>query len=294
MADQQEQLINIQQDMTTVEDYKFEPIKGYPILNWTGKRPFRSTMFFPAQLKENYGDPVDDWMNKLFWGDNLQVMSHLLKEYRGKIQLIYIDPPFDSKADYKKNIELRGKSVANEHTGFEEKQYADMWYNDGYLQFMYERIILLRELLADNGTIYLHCDWHKSHLLRCILDQVFGPEYFVNEITWKKVTAAKAQSKSFSNTKDTILVYAKGKDFYFQGQYISVGDDDKNYQLIEPDTGRKYGSFDFTQSGPGPARKFGDLILEPPAGKHWIWSQEKIDEGMRNGRIIFTKMAFHV
>ena len=289
MADQQEQLINIQQDMTTVEDYKFEPIKGYPILNWTGKRPFRSTMFFPAQLKENYGDPVDDWMNKLFWGDNLQVMSHLLKEYRGKIQLIYIDPPFDSKADYKKNIELRGKSVANEHTGFEEKQYADMWYNDGYLQFMYERIILLRELLADNGTIYLHCDWHKSHLLRCILDQVFGPEYFVNEITWKKVTAAKAQSKSFSNTKDTILVYAKGKDFYFQGQYISVGDDDKNYQLIEPDTGRKYGSFDFTQSGPGPARKFGDLILEPPAGKHWIWSQEKIDEGMRNGRIIFTK-----
>lgn len=136
MADQQEQLINVQQDMTTVEDYKFEPIKGYPMLRWAGKRPFRSTQYFPAQLKENHGEPVNDWMNKIFWGDNLQVMSHLLKEYRGKVQLIYIDPPFDSKADYKKKITLKGKAVSNDHTSFEEKQYTDIWTNDEYLQFM--------------------------------------------------------------------------------------------------------------------------------------------------------------
>ena len=72
-----------------------EPIKGFPELRWTGKRPFKSTMYFPAQLKESYGTDKDGWMNKIFWGDNLQVMSHMLKEYRGEVQLIYIDPPFD-------------------------------------------------------------------------------------------------------------------------------------------------------------------------------------------------------
>ena len=87
-------------------------IKGYPELRWTGKRPYTSTQFFPAQLKETYGKAdKNGWINKIFWGDNLQVMSHLLKEFRGKIDLIYIDPPFDSKADYKKKIEIRGKKA---------------------------------------------------------------------------------------------------------------------------------------------------------------------------------------
>ena len=279
---------------TNVSDFRFAPIKdrlikGQPELWWRGKRPFTSTSYFPAQEKEQHGEEVDGWLNKIFWGDNIQVMSHLLKEYRGKVDLIYIDPPFDSKADYKKEIKLRGKKIENDHTSFEEKQYTDIWTNDEYLQFMYERLILLREILSDKGTIYLHCDWHKDHVLRCLLDEVFGAEHFVNEITWKKVTSAKAQSKAFSNTKDSILVYAKSNDFYFEGQYIFVGDEDKNYKLIEEGTGRKYGSFDFTQAGQGPARKFGDQILEPPPGKHWIWGQEKIDEGMANGRIIFTK-----
>lgn len=83
-------------------------IKGFPELRWTGKRPYRSTQYYPAQLRESYGQERDGWINKIFWGDNLQVMSHLLKEYRGKISLIYIDPPFDSKADYKKKVAIRG------------------------------------------------------------------------------------------------------------------------------------------------------------------------------------------
>lgn len=85
-----------------------KPIKGYPELHWTGKRPYKSTVYYPAQLKEVYGEAKNDWLNKIFWGDNLQVMSHLLKDYRGKIDLIYIDPPFDSKADYKKRIKTEG------------------------------------------------------------------------------------------------------------------------------------------------------------------------------------------
>lgn len=105
-----------------------KPIKGFPVLHWTGKRPYRGTVFFPAQLKESFGEPDENgWMNKIFWGDNLQVMSHLLRDYQGKVDLIYIDPPFDSKADYKKKIEVRGLGkVESDSSAFEEKQYGDI------------------------------------------------------------------------------------------------------------------------------------------------------------------------
>ena len=99
--------------LESVEKYKFDPIKGFPMLNWHGKRPFTSTQYYPAQKKEIYGEEVKGWINKIFWGDNLQVMSHLLKEYRGKVDLVYIDPPFDSKADYKRKISIKKKTVYN-------------------------------------------------------------------------------------------------------------------------------------------------------------------------------------
>lgn len=201
--------IKAEQKIDSVEDFKFAPIKGHPMLHWRGKRPFEATQFYPAQLKETFGEDTDGWFNKIFWGDNLQVMSHLLKYYRGQIDLIYIDPPFDSKADYKKTIELRGKKVENDSTVFEEKQYTDIWNNDEYLQFMYERLILLRELLSDTGSIYLHCDWHKVHLLRCIMDEVFGPQNMRNEIVWCYKTSLRASEKAFGRDHDIILFYTK-------------------------------------------------------------------------------------
>lgn len=200
-------------------------IKGYPELRWTGKRPYTSTQFFPAQLKEKFGEADESgWINKIFWGDNLQVMSHLLKEYRGRINMIYIDPPFDSKANYKKKIELKGKKpIFNDQNVFEEKQYGDIWTNDEYLQFMYERLVLLRELLHDTGTIYLHCDWHKSHLLRCIMDEVFGPDNFINEIIWCYTGGTDSKS-TFGKKHDTILFYAKTADYKFNGVFVPFAD----------------------------------------------------------------------
>lgn len=220
--------------------YKFEPIRGIPMLQWAGKRPFSSTQFFPAQEKERHGDEVNGWMNRIYWGDNLQVMSHLLKEFRGKINLIYIDPPFDSKADYKKKIELRGKKVENDHSNFEDKQYTDIWTNDEYLQFMYERLILMRELLSDNGSIYLHCDWHKSHLLRCLLDEVFGTENFRNEIIWK-YTGSRAPVDDFPRKHDNIFRYTKTKDCVFNVQFENYeqGTIDR-FNMIEEGTGKRY------------------------------------------------------
>ena len=206
--------LNNSESTESVETYEFEPIQGYPMLNWKGKLPFRSTQYYPAQLKETYGDEVEGWQNKIYWGDNLQVMSHLLKTHRGKITLIYIDPPFDSKAQYKKTIERRGKTVKNDQNVFEEKQYTDIWTNDEYLQFMYERLMLMRELLADNGSIYVHCDWHKSHYLRCILDEIFGGHNFRNDITWVRSTNPKGsqyESSRYDVFTDTLLFYAKNE-----------------------------------------------------------------------------------
>ena len=194
--------------------FEFEPrptIKGFPELRWTGKRPYRSTQYYPAQLRELYGHAQDGWMNKIFWGDNLQVMSHMMKEYRGRIDLIYIDPPFDSKADYKKKIAVRGVGkAASDSSSFEEKQYTDIWTNDEYLQFMYERLTVMRELLSKHGSIYLHCDWHKSHYLRTIMDAVFGSNNFKNEIIWY-YRRWNITSTSFATNHDTLLFYAKGE-----------------------------------------------------------------------------------
>ena len=189
--------------------FKFEPIKGYPMLNWKGKRPFNSTRYYPAQLKEQHGEAVNGWLNKIFWGDNLQVMSHLLREFRGKVDLIYIDPPFDSKADYKKKVSLRAGTVQNDQTAFEEKQYTDIWANDDYLQFMYERLLVCRELLAETGAIYLHCDWHKSHQLKLIMDEIFGIDNFRNEIIWCYKTSMRLNSSFFGRDHDNILFYSR-------------------------------------------------------------------------------------
>lgn len=210
---------NVQQKIDTIEDYRFEPIKGYPMLHWKGKRPFSSTQFYPAQLKETYGEEVNGWLNKIFWGDNLQVMSHLLKEYRGQVDLIYIDPPYDSKADYKKRIELRGSKIENDNTAFEEKQYTDIWTNDEYLQFMYERLMILRELLSNKGSIFIHCDWHKSHYLRCMCDEIFGSGNFKNEITWKRKGGSANPNSQFDVSTDTILFYSKSEVATFNQIY---------------------------------------------------------------------------
>lgn len=224
---------NKQQDLQQtlkVENYEFEPIKGYPMLNWKGKRPFTSTQYFPAQLKESYGKPdANGWMNKIFWGDNLQVMSHLLKEYRGKVDFVYIDPPFDSKTDYKKRIALKGKDITNDINSFEEKQYSDLWSNDEYLQFIFERVLLLKELLSSTGVIFVHCDWHKSHYIRLIMDEVFGLGNFVNEIIWKRKGGSAGSTNQFGVVTDTILFYKKTDSFDLQLLYTKNSDEAQKY-----------------------------------------------------------------
>lgn len=235
---------NVQEPVKSVESYEFDSpksIRGYPTLDWAGKRPFRSTQYYPAQLKETYGAEVDRWRNKIYWGDNLQVMSHLLKTYRGKINLIYIDPPFDSKADYKKRIELKGKEVENDRTAFEEKQYTDIWTNDEYLQFMYERLILMKELLADDGSLYLHCDPNMSHYLKVLMDaEIFDKDLFRNEIVWFKGYRGTPRRNRYQQEHDIILFYSKSKDYIWNDIYGEYKDTNlKRYNKVDEE-GKRY------------------------------------------------------
>ena len=195
-------------EQLTFEFDKKPVIKGFPELRWTGKRPYYSSQYYPAQCRERHGTETDGWINKIFWGDNLQVMSHLLKEFRGKIDLIYIDPPFASAADYKRKIEIKSKSVKSDSPAFEEKQYGDIWNNDEYLQFIYERLIMMRELLSEKGTIFVHCDWRMCSCIRLILDEVFGTENFLNEIIWN-YAGGRVGHNFFGRKHDNIYWYAK-------------------------------------------------------------------------------------
>jgi len=275
--------------VNNVEEFKFEPIKGYPMLNWRGKRPFTSTHYYPAQIKEVYGEEVNGWQNKIYWGDNLQVMSHLLKQFRGQVDLIYIDPPFDSQADYRKQIKLRGKPIYNDESAFEEKQYADLWNNDEYLQFIYERIILLRELLSSKGTIMVHCDWHQGHYIRCILDEVFGKENFSNDIVWQR-TGAHNDANRFGVIHDYILIYTKSNQWTFNPIFVSHTDDhlQTRFNQVEEETNRRFFAGPITAPGSGPSRIFNGKKIDPPPGRHWSYAQDKINELIEQNRIYFS------
>jgi DNA modification methylase len=223
--------------MAEKKEMKIAEVKGRPMLQWIGKQPLETVKSFPSQLVEKFNideapqvptfeSLKNNWTNLLFHGDNKEVLSTLLVNgFRGKIDLIYIDPPFDSGADYIRKVELRGqkeKIEGEEPSLIEQVQYTDIWANDNYLQFMYERFILLRELLSERGSIYVHCDWHKGHHLRFLLDEVFGSENFRNEIIWCYYGPGSPGMQQFNRKHDNIFWYVKTNDWVFNGDDIRI------------------------------------------------------------------------
>lgn len=268
-----------------------KPIKGYPELHWTGKRPYTSTQYYPAQLKESYGEPKNGWMNKIFWGDNLQVMSHMLKNYRGQVDLIYIDPPFDSKADYKKKIKMKSTTIQNNMNSFEEKQYTDIWTNDSYLQFLYERFILMKELLSDTGSIFVECDPTRGHYIKILLDEVFGQNNFVNQIIWKRTFSHSDSgqgAKHLGRLHDMILYYKKTDNMKINTVYTPYSEKYINdfYKYTDQD-GRKYRLVSLL--GPGGAAKGNPYYEFLGVSRYWVHSKEKMKKLYDEGIIIQTK-----
>lgn len=223
--------------MPEKDQVKITPAKGRPMLTWVGKRPLSQITAFPAQHVETF-DPIGDaalrsgelWTDwpehyprggLLFHGDNKEVLAHLLANgFRGKVKLVYIDPPFDSGADYVRRVRLRGVAGnalldGEGYTLGEQIQYEDIWANDNYLQFIYERLLLLKELLWDDGSICFHCDWHRNYHLRCLLDEVFGSDHFRNEIIWRYSKYQMRGMSRFVNNHDVLYWYSKGDDWTY-------------------------------------------------------------------------------
>lgn len=196
----------------------------------------------------------DTWLNRLCYGDNLLVMQALLNgdpatglpSMRGMIDLIYIDPPYDSKADYRSKITLPGVDVELNPTVLEQTAYSDTW-KDGtvsYLKMMYPRLVLMRELLSDKGSIYVHLDWHIGHYVKILMDEIFGKDKFVNEIIWNKGFRGTESQRIFQHSHDTILMYSTSKNYIWNqqgqpykdmslGRYNQIDENGKRYALIK-------------------------------------------------------------
>ncbi len=168
-------------------------------------------------------DEADSAPNRLIYGDNLLAMAALLAgdestpSLRGKIDLIYIDPPFDSKADYRTKLTLPGTTIDQKPTVLEQFAYSDTW-SDGtasYLAMITPRLVIMRELLADTGSLYVHLDWHVGHYVKLVLDEVFGRDSFVNELVWRYGKMSNA-TRRYPQNHDTIFCYGKTSDYYFR------------------------------------------------------------------------------
>lgn len=249
-------------------------------LEWDGKSAEVPRLHLPLQVVETVNSPRADrgslfeaaadasaevWKNRLIWGDNLHVLASLADELAGQVDLVYIDPPFDSRQDYKVRIAVGdGGDAADQDLSkiasvVEEKAYRDTWGKgvESYLQMLYERLVLLRELLSDRGSIFLHLAPNVSHLARALLDEIFGADNFRAEIIWKRTTAH-GDTNDFGTIHDSILCFAKDLDCHlWDPQY---GDYDPKYvedkYRYEDDRGRYRLSDLNPPNGRGPVYEF--------------------------------------
>lgn len=173
---------------------------------------FKEYLFHPDNKKKSMGglNRNKNWSNKLFWEDNLNVLYYLLNEYENSIDLVYIDPPFFSGVDYHIEIKENGKK-------YESIAYNDTWQKNltNYLYMLNERLYLIHKLLKIDGLIFLHSDWHACHYIRMLLDNIFSPERFVNEIIWYYYNKYSAGKNNLPRAHDNILVYSKSENYTF-------------------------------------------------------------------------------
>jgi adenine-specific DNA-methyltransferase len=189
--------------------------------------PGQASLVDSAQPALGAAPDSTPWANRLIYGDNLLAIAALLagdentQSLRGKVDLIYIDPPFDSKADYRTKVTLPGVEIEQKPTVIEQFAYSDTW-NDGtasYLAMIIPRLILMRELLADTGCIYVHLDWHVGHYVKLILDEVFGKNNFRNEVVWSYFGFKRSTARKFPQKHDTLFLYSKASEYYWKTQY---------------------------------------------------------------------------
>jgi DNA modification methylase len=250
------------------------------ILADTPAAPLQEIRSFNAD--NPHAAPHADWRNLLIYGDNLLALKALYEDQRGpnrlgtrdKIKLIYIDPPFATRQDFMKD---------------REKAYRDKLIGAQFIEFLRKRLVLLRDLLADDGSIYVHLDQKKGHYIKVVMDEVFGENNFVNEIIWQR-SSSHNDAKRFGVIHDSIFVYGKSDDRVFRQVHTDYSQAyiEERFKNVEEATGRRFWLNTMTAAGQGAAKVFAGKRLDPPPGTHWRFGQKKIDQHVQDGKIVFS------
>lgn len=322
-AEQRDLITLIQQGKALPEKYRFVLFedKREVELVWNGKTRDVCTTVLPFQSLEHIDEPrkekpelgtmdmfdsrgrqLKGWTNKLIWGDNKLILSSLKSgalrqqiEDAGGLKLIYIDPPFDVGADFSMDIEIGGETFHKEPNLLEQIAYRDTWGRgaDSFISMIYERLILMRDLMAEDGSLYVHCDYRVSSFLNQIIAEVFGVENIRNELIWKRrvgSSSAVHESNRYGIVTDTMLFAAKSESTPMHVQYNLESDEYQKY--IESrftyvdESGRRYQPTSLVNPSYRP-----NLIYDykgyksPPNG--WMISREKMEQWDREGRLHF-------
>ena len=278
--EQQEIVRFIEADRPLPEKYRFLLFedKREVELVWNGKTSEVCNIVLPFQVIEQVDEPraekpadtarqlslfdldargrqLKGWTNKLIWGDNKLILSSLKNgplreeiEKQGGLKLIYIDPPFDVGADFTMDIEIGGDTFTKKPNILEEIAYRDTWGKgaDSFIAMIYERLVLMRDLLAEDGSIYVHCDWRVNAFIRLVMDEVFGIDNFINEITWKRTDAHSKAVKCKAYlarymTQSSIRQICRSADTQHAVHAITPKTTaSKWYRHVEEGTGRRY------------------------------------------------------
>ena len=280
-------------------------------LLWNGKTDEVENMVLPFQTIEHIDEPrseekitaqttlfdtsgrqIKGWANKLIWGDNKLILSSLKNgplrkqiEAEGGLKLIYIDPPFDVGADFSMNIEIGEDTFTKKPSVIEEIAYRDTWGKgaDSFIAMIYERLKLMHGLLADDGSIYVHCDWRLNSSLRLVLDEIFGKNNYRNEIIWRKRNIPNAQSKFYSQVYDSLLYYSKSNNYIFNKIYLSLTEKQKGpYRLSD-----KKGIFRLIMLEARGKQATAERKIFKWKGRsaQWLYSEEKLDKFFDGGYI---------
>jgi DNA modification methylase len=278
-------------------------------LDWEGKPAHVERLSLPFQTVETINEsratrerdtgsllaqdaPADSPRNQLIWGDNKLIMSSLLKEYAGQIRLVYIDPPFDTGADFSYRVSIGDGAVEKLPSILEEHAYRDTWGHgqSSYLSMLYERIVLIHELLAEDGSLYVHVGVNVSHAVKLLLDEVFGPENYRNEIVWKRATTVKGNfgqgTKAWGPATESILFYSKSEAYTFNQPFTDYSAEyvETAYRHVELQTGRRYRLV--SMIGPGGAAKGNPRYEVMGVTRHWRYSKKTMDELIEAGLVV--------
>jgi adenine-specific DNA-methyltransferase len=262
------------------------------------------------------GEGAGGGANLIMRGECLSACAYL-KEQGMTVDLVYIDPPFASGADYAKKVYLRRnpkvaelaekfaeieQNIAEQSTdlgvdidelrNFEEKMYGDIWQKEDYLNWMYENLIAIKAVMSENASIYVHLDWHIGHYVKILMDEVFGEDNFVNEIIWRRKLATSYASKQFGITNDTIFWYCKDEEYIFNAEYSLNDDNTQNYLeerfIYDDGDGRKYMKSPLVNSLFRPNLKYVFNGIQPPENG-WLYRKERMQELFDNNELVIPE-----